>query len=183
MTKTPRLLAASLALATLFTARLTAAQTVSIYMNVPGIPGDATDAKHADWIEVEAVGQGVTNTPVPVGSGQATGKATFQPLKIVKRIDRASPLLFLNTAKGTHYPTITIQFARTTGDRPVFYEIKLTDALISSVSTTSADSELPKELVGLAFAKIEWTFTDLNADGSPRGTIKGSWDIAQNKQS
>src|SRR5262245_26281785 len=128
---TRKVLTVAATLALLYVPRVAPAQTVSIYMNIPGIPGDSNDAKHADWIEVEAVGQGVTNTLGPVVGGPVTGKASFQPLKIVKRIDRASPLLFLNTAKGTHYPTITIQFTRTTGDRPVFYEIKLSDALIS----------------------------------------------------
>jgi type VI secretion system secreted protein Hcp len=183
MTTTKRLFAASTTLALLFAARVATAQTVAIYMNIPGIPGDATDAQHKDWIEVEAAGQGLSNPLIAGPAGLVTGKATFQPVKVVKRIDRSSPLLFLGAAQGKQFPTITIQFVRTTADRPVFFEIKLTNALITSVSTTGADSDLPKELVGLAFAKIEWTFTEIGADGAPAGTVKGSWNVELNKAS
>ena len=32
------------------------------FMLVPGIPGDATDAQHPDWIDILSMSQGATST-------------------------------------------------------------------------------------------------------------------------
>src|SRR5262245_18678056 len=74
-----------------------------IFAKIGDIKGESLDDKHKDEIEVLSFSWGVTNTsPAQSGGGAGAGKATFQDLSIVHRIDKASPRLMEACATGTH---------------------------------------------------------------------------------
>ena len=66
---------------------------VSIFLRLDGIPGDATDARHADEIVVMAFSWGLSSAggSPATGTGAATGKATFDGLTVVARRARRRP--------------------------------------------------------------------------------------------
>jgi type VI secretion system secreted protein Hcp len=148
---------------------LSAAAADAIFVRVQGIDGDSTEVGHVNWIEALAFGGGVTNPESAVSAGGGTtGRPTFSDVSILKRIDRASPALFLAAAKGSHVASVDIDFVKLGGSRPTtYYKIRLSQVVISGVRTNASVSEgSTTEFVTFSFGEMECTF--IPADGSPR---------------
>lgn len=111
------------------------------FIKFDGVDGESTDKNHKQWIEVASV-SGVTQTR-EAGSGQATGRRTYEPIRFTKRIDKASPVLARAKADGKHFPKVELSI-----DGRVCV---LTNATIVSV-TTEKDSET----ISFNYEKIEW---------------------------
>ena len=73
----------------------------SYFLKLDGIPGESTDAKHKDEIELMSFAWGVTDAASPSGGGSA-GRAKFQDFHFTMLVNKASPQLFLATASGKH---------------------------------------------------------------------------------
>jgi type VI secretion system secreted protein Hcp len=144
---------------------LTGAQAASDYLlEIDGIKGESSDSKHRDSIEIESFSWGATN------SGSAAKTIIFT---LGKRIDKASPLLFLACAKGNHIPqaTLTLRKSNSSGGKSDYYQVTLSDCLISSYQTSasggSTSTPPPTEQVSFNFQKITWTYTRLDEAGEP----------------
>ena len=85
-------------------------------------------------------------------------------VKAIKNLDNAGPLLWAAAVNGQIFPEVKIEFVRTQS-AVRFYEIKLTNAFVASISTDS-DVALPKESVVLKSAQVTITFWPQRADGS-----------------
>jgi type VI secretion system secreted protein Hcp len=147
-----------------------------------GIPGESTDEQHPRSIEIFSFSLGAANSGTIGGTGGGTGKVSFSDLSLMKALDKASPLLYLQCAQGKHIPTATLYVRKTGGDKvQEYYVIKLTDVLISSVQTSGANGGgQPTESLSLNFAKIEFSYSAQKPDGSVE-QVKSGWDIALNK--
>lgn len=152
------------------------------FLKIEGIPGESTDAKHADEIVVTSFRTGFVQQPVTAsGAGGSAGKAVLQDLTLTKWLDKASPLLMLKCAQGTHLPTAVLTVRKAGEDRLEYYKITLSDVLISSISSEGTSSgDRPTESLSLNFSKIEWEYTPQKADGSADTPVKGSWDVKTN---
>jgi type VI secretion system secreted protein Hcp len=73
-------------------------------MQVNGIRGGSTEARHREWIDVTAVDLRVT----PITGGHSASVA-FQDVVVAKPIDRASPLLFRRMCDGQNLGRVTIE--------------------------------------------------------------------------
>jgi type VI secretion system secreted protein Hcp len=147
------------------------------FIKIGDIKGESLDAKHKDEIEVLSFSWGVIQGSQQGGraTGRAAGRADVQDFTIVKRLDKASPLLFAAACHGDHF-TEAIFTARKVGEVAVeFYKITMSDVLISSVRPGgSAGSEtLPLEEVSLNFGALKIEFTPQDATGKP-GTPVGA---------
>jgi type VI secretion system secreted protein Hcp len=159
------------------------------FLKIDGIPGESTDDKHKDWIEVLSYGLGIQQpaSATASSSGGATAeRANFQDFSITKALDKASPKLAQTCSDGTHIKQITLELCRAGGDKVKYMEYKLTNCILSSYhdggSSTGAEN-LPTETVAFNYGKIEWTYTQQKrADGSGGGQVAGGWDIEQNKK-
>jgi type VI secretion system secreted protein Hcp len=157
------------------------------FIKIDGIPGESTDDKHADWIEVLSYSCGVTQTAsgsASSGGGASAERADFQDFSIVKALDKASPKLALACADGTHIKEITLELCRAGGDKLKYMEYKLGDAIVSSVrpgGSAGGSETLPLEEVSFNYGKIEWTYTQQKrADGSGGGNVAAGWDLEKN---
>ena len=101
----------------------------------PDIPGESLDKAHARQVDVLAWSWGMANSgTAQLGGDAGAGKASFQNLSLTKYVDKASPKLMLNCAKGTHLPKATL-FVRKPGTPPTeCATIELTEVLVSSVA-------------------------------------------------
>jgi type VI secretion system secreted protein Hcp len=159
-------------------------------MKIATIPGESTDEKHKDWIELLSVEWGVRQARTGTGSSggaQNTGRADFENLKIVHAMDAASPKFFQACATGEHIADATIDFCRAVGDKQLFMQVKLYDLVIASVKMRADQrstevENLPEEEVEINFSKKEIVYTKTdNKTGKPVGDVKGSWDRSLNK--
>lgn len=149
---------------------LTGAHAASDYLlEIDGIKGESTDSKHKDAIEIESFSWGATN------SGSA---AKTINLALGKQLDKSSPLLFLACAKGNHIPqaTITVRKSNPSGGKSDYYQITLTDILVSSYQTSSGESgggggagttDKPVDRVSFYYMKLKMSYTRLDETGEP----------------
>ncbi len=130
-----------------------------ITLAIPGITGDVRVAGQEKTIEVLSLSNDVF---VPVsggGSGQPTGRAQFSPMIIHKRIDIASPQLFVALLNNKRFPSAVITFLRSTGGLPFtkFFTITLTNVFISNFRTDAAETNVMAgpEQINLNYARIQ----------------------------
>jgi type VI secretion system secreted protein Hcp len=153
-----------------------------IFAKIGDIKGDSTDNKHQDEVEVLSYSWGVTNTgSIGTGGGGGAGRATFQDLSIVHKIDRASPQLLQACATGQHLKEATITFRKAGKGQQDFLIIKMNDVIITGVVQSAPSSEAGSETVSLEFAKVDWEFKPQKTDGSLDAGIHFKFDIKANK--
>jgi type VI secretion system secreted protein Hcp len=158
------------------------------FLKFSTIPGEAADDKHKDWIQIVSYSFGETQ-PAKVaassGGARTAERVNMQDFKFTKVTDKTSPKLFLACANGEHIPEVKLEVCRSSGDKVKFFEIKLTNVIVSSlVNLGNSGSALgvPTEEISLNFGKIEVTYTQIDPlTGKPKGDIKAIWDLIMNK--
>jgi type VI secretion system secreted protein Hcp len=154
-----------------------------IFAKLGTINGESTDAKHKDEIEVLSFSWGVTNSgSVGGGGGGGAGRATFQDLSIVHKIDKASPLLLKACATGQHLKDATITHRKAGKGQQEYLIVKLNDVIITGVVHGGTSDDAPgSETVSLVFAKVDFEYRPQKADGSLDAGIHFKFDIKANK--
>jgi len=158
------------------------------FLKVDGIPGESTDDKHKDWIEVLSYHMGVSQPATgsrSSGGAASAERANFSDLSIVKALDKASPKLFLACAKGDHITKVTLELCRATGDKQSYMKYDLSDVIVSSVrpgGSSHGAETLPLEEVAFNYGKIEKTYTETDhGTGKAKGNVAANWDLKANK--
>ena len=160
---------------------------VDMFLNIDGVPGESTDDKHKEWIDILSYSWGVSQPgagSLSSGGARSAERADHSDFSIVKTLDKASPKLALYCSNGTHIKEIVVELCRATEDKQKYMEYKMNDVIISSVSVSGSAGEepLPLEEVTFAYGRIEWTYTETDpATGKPKGDIKAYWDLVANK--
>jgi type VI secretion system secreted protein Hcp len=159
------------------------------FLKIDSIPGESTDDKHKDWIEVLSYGFGIQQpaSATASSSGGATAeRANFQDFSITKALDKASPKLAVACADGTHIKSVILELCRAGGDKVKYMEYKLSNCIISSYhdgGSSHGAETLPVETVTFNYGKIEWNYTQQKrADGTGGGQVAAGWDLQANKK-
>ena len=158
------------------------------FLKIDGIPGESTDDKHKDWIEVLHFEFGMEQPSSATDSsagGGTTERVDVDDLTISKHLDKASPKLYELCCTGKHLKDVTFELCRAGGDKMKYLEVKMENVVISKSQTggqSTANDGFPTETVSFNFAKIKWTYTQQKrADGSGGGNVAGGWDLMANK--
>jgi type VI secretion system secreted protein Hcp len=158
------------------------------FLKIATIPGESTDDKHADWIEILSYSHGVSQPisgSVSSGGSRSAERVDHQNFSIVKTLDKASPKLALACCNGEHINEVKVELCRAGGDKTKYMEYKMSDVMVSSVRPGGASQgaeNLPLEEVTFSYGKIEWTYTETDhKTGKPKGDIKSHWDLVANK--
>ncbi len=159
------------------------------FLKIEGIPGESTDDKHKDQIEILSYSHGVrqaSSGSASTAGGRGSQRCDHEDFTIVHTLDKASPKLALFCCNGKHIPSIVMEICRATGDKQKYMEYKLTDAIVSSVrpagSSQEAEQTIPREQVSFNYGKIEWIYTATDhKTGKPAGDVKANWDLTANK--
>ena len=157
------------------------------FIKIDGIPGESTDDKHKDWIEVLSYSTGLSQTATATKSsagGASSERADFQEFSIVKALDKASPLLALQCANGTAIKSVILELCRAGGDKVKYMEYKLTNCMITSDrlgGSAQGSENLPLEEVSFDYGKIEWNYVQQKReDGAGGGNVAAGWDLQKN---
>ena len=158
---------------------------VDMFLKVDGIDGESTDEAHDKWIEVLSYSHGLSlpsSGSLSSGISRSAERSDHQDFSVVKTLDKASPKLALSCSNGKHIAEVTLVLRHDGGDKPQFMEYKMTDVIVSSVGYHgSVGTEArPVEEVTFNYAKIEWTYTELDSDGKAKGDVKTYWDVELN---
>ncbi len=147
----------------------------------PTTRANASDDKHKETIEIASWSFGSSNPSSVGSSGMSAGREASTPaiseIVVTKTQDKSSPKLAEGVSKGKTTQELKKQ---TTHNGDTYYQVKLTDVMVSSwsVSGQGSGDPVPTESLSLNFTKIEWNYTPQNAD-SP-ALLKGSWNLKEN---
>lgn len=155
------------------------------FLKIDGIPGESTDKKHKDWIEILSYSFGVSQASA--GSRSTAGAGTsqrvdFADFTVMKAIDKATNKILDAAARGAHIKTVTLELNRATGDKNKYFEVLLGDVIVSSIKLEgSSGADLPNEMVHFNFGTIKSTYTVLDhATGASKGNVPFGWNLMEN---
>jgi type VI secretion system secreted protein Hcp len=157
------------------------------FLEIDGIKGESTDAKHKEQLDIESFSWGATNAgsfSQATGVGGGTGKVNFQDLHCTKQVDKSSPLLAKACATGQHIKQALLTVRKAGGQQQEYYTVKMTDVLISSFQSggsAHAENIIPLEQFSLNFAKIEFNYAPQDAKGNLGSKVVFLYDLKQNK--
>ena len=156
----------------------------SIFARIGTIKGESRDSKHKDEIEVLSWSWGVSQSGTMAhGGGGGAGKASFHDFNFTHHVDKASPVLMGACATGEHIKEATITVRKAGKGQQEYLVIKMTDVLVTSVSTTvSAEGDTAVEAVALAFAKVDLEYKPQKPDGSLDVGVHFQFDLKANKE-
>ena len=158
----------------------------SWFLKIDGIDGESTDVSHKDEIDVLSWSWGVAHTGGGTGSGGGggAGKAAFQDFHFVARISKASPMLFLSCATGTHHKTAALSGVRSAGKSKSaeFLKYKLSDVVVTSDQHSGSEAGEPVEQFSLNYSKIEVSYTPQTATGKVGVPVQAGFDVKMNKK-
>ncbi|AGC46059.1 hypothetical protein MYSTI_04769 [Myxococcus stipitatus DSM 14675] len=162
------------------------AETVHLFLksNASDVKGESTQTSlgREGSIECLSFEQSII-TAREAGSGMATGRRQYEPLRIVKRIDKSSPLLAKALTKNEVIDGV-FKFFRPnpTGDGTTeqFYTVEIKKGRVASLKQLVPDTFIPAtsqqpplEEVTFVFHTISWTYTNGGV------THEDSWDQNQ----
>jgi type VI secretion system secreted protein Hcp len=155
-----------------------------VYVKIDGIEGESTDYRHLGWIEVlyfkTHLNQEISSTASSAG-GASAERVDFDDFVITKQLDKASPKLASACAAGTHINKIVIEICRAGTDKVKFMEYKLTNCIISKVTSGGSEKIFPAETFKINFGKIEWCYTQQERQGGgAAGSIACGWSLERN---
>lgn len=156
------------------------------FLKIDGIPGESTDDKHKDWIEIthfnHSIAQEASSTASSAG-GATAERVDLGTLDIQHLLDKASPKIYEACCTGKHIKDVTVELCRAGGDKQKYLEIKLEQVIISSVDSQGTTGEgFPNESVRFSYGKIKWTYVQQKrSDGTGGGNVSAGWDLTANK--
>jgi type VI protein secretion system component Hcp len=133
------------------------------FMLVPGIPGGSTDAGHVGWIDVSSLRQ---------AWDKAAKKQNSCEIEVVKGLDIAGPRLWAAAVMGQVFGEIRIEVMRTGEEPRKEYELRLSNAHITSILT--AGGLTFAETVTLTATGLTLFFYPQNPDGSQGAPVTTS---------
>jgi type VI secretion system secreted protein Hcp len=145
------------------------------FLKIADIPGESADTKHKGEIDVESFSFEVQQHGTQgVGTGGGAGKASFQDIHFVKKIDKSSPILLLSCASGKHIKEATLSVRKAGKDQLEYLKIKFTEVFVTSLHE-EAGPEAPTELIAFDFGRIEIEYSTQRG-----GTERAGWDVKKN---
>ncbi|HXH08250.1 MAG TPA: type VI secretion system tube protein Hcp [Alphaproteobacteria bacterium] len=159
---------------------------IDAFLKIDGIPGESTDDKHKNWIEIESYAFSVTQ-PVSVASatgGRTASRVSINDFQITKVADKSSPHLLLACCDGRHIKEVKVEVCEASQNKHTYLVYTMNDVVVSSVQpAASKGSEKPLDAVSFNFGKITWEYTPLNQDGSPGSKVGPmGWDLTKNSK-
>ena len=129
------------------------------FLKIDGIPGESTDDKHKNEIDVLSFHWGI--------SRDQRGRAQVEDFQVVKYVDAATPLLFDAVCSGQHVDDALFSVRRTGKEQQDFLKIRFEGVLVSSVTPAgTAGTDALMEQVSLDFQSAEIEYRPQRADGS-----------------
>ena len=155
---------------------------MAIYVKFDGIDGESRDAGHKGWSEILTCSwEGNLPSSGVTTKGRAKSECTFEPILLLKTVDKSTPLLFELLVTGGQ-KDVTIEFCESSGDQVPYMTIKLLAALIShfSIDGNSDDVEGSVNRIGVSYNDVELTYKDVDdSAGGGQATFVKGYNLAE----
>lgn len=156
------------------------------FMKVDGADGDANDAGHKNWIDIEPFSISASNAgSFSVGGGGNTAGADQHDLNIDAVLCKSMPEIFYKLACGDIVSEVKLQACKMSNKKQVIFStITLKNVMFTGFSTGSGASAegYPMVQYTMTYESLKKEYTPLTADGNPGATVTAGWNAATNKQ-
>ncbi len=156
---------------------------IDSFLKLGDLKGESQVKGFEGQIQVLAWSWGMSQSGTThIGAGGGAGKVSVQDLSFTYYVDSSTPALIQACCTGKHYPEATLVMRKAGGDPLPYLTIKLTDIIVTSVSTGSSAGEESQTLnVTLNFAAFEVSYQAQDNKGAKKGgAITTKYDIAKN---
>lgn len=155
---------------------------VDYFLKIDGIPGESTDSKHKNEIDLESWSWGETNAGTHAGGGGGgAGKVHMQDYQFSMRVNKASPKLFLACASGQHIKEALLTCRKAGKQQQEYLKIKFSDLLIATYQTGGSTADVvPVDQISFNFSKIEMTYAPQKPDGTLDSPVVHNYDLKGN---
>ncbi|MGD8862315.1 MAG: type VI secretion system tube protein Hcp [Myxococcales bacterium] len=164
-----------LRLLTLTTALLlgTASASADGFARFEGVDGEATERNHAKWIQIQAFSK-AAHLPAPAGgASRRRGSASFEPIRISKRLDSSSPQLEKALATGRVFPRVILELTSPgRGAGAVYYRVELRNVLVTSYQLHATGDAVPTEELTISYEEIKVSYMPTDAKGRKKGSVE-----------
>jgi type VI secretion system secreted protein Hcp len=131
------------------TGGLTMTGSENLYLQVDGVLGESLDARHKDWIEIEATSFGAARVFSAWDPHANADSAGIGEVIVLKYLDRASADLLRMSIEGRHIMQVLIEAYRPEADAKALLHLRLEDVVVSSFRHGARSSQpRPLEEVG-----------------------------------
>jgi type VI secretion system secreted protein Hcp len=143
------------------------------------IKGESQDDQHKGEIDILSWSWGMQAKP-SLGGGVATGKATINDLKVVKRVDSASTALMLALRTNEPIQKAVLTLRKAGKSQVEYLKITIEQGRVTSLAVEGGDTSGSPDLVervSFSFNKIEVEYVPQGKDGLPQGgmTFSDQW--------
>lgn len=145
------------------------AENVYLFLKASGtdIPGDSTVSSDGRENSIECLEyRDSVATPRDASSGMATGRRSYEPIKILKRLDRSTPLIFKALCNNEAIEA-TFRFFRPnpTGDGTTqhFFTVEIGQARISQIERVNPNTMQGVTATEPAYEEVSFVFGTIRA--------------------
>jgi len=169
--------------AALFETRAEAAQTCVLV--IPGVQGESTVVPGG--MDVLSFSSGLANSEGRGigGFGGAAARVRFRDFQIIKKIDKASPVLFESAATGQHYADATLTCSKTGGAAGAAGQVYLTfefkTIFVKTIDWSGPGDEGPTEQITFEYGSVKMTYRPQNSDGALGEPVSRCFDVLRNR--
>jgi type VI secretion system secreted protein Hcp len=144
------------------------------------IKGESQDGQHKGEIDVLSWSWGMQAKP-NLGGGGASGKATINDLKVVKKIDSASTALMLALRTNELIEKAVLTLRKAGKIQVEYLKITIEQGRVTALTVDAGDvtgNPDVVERVSFSFNKIEVEYVPQGKDGQPQGgmTFSDQWN-------
>jgi type VI secretion system secreted protein Hcp len=153
------------------------------FLKVANVPGESTDDKHPEWIEVLSYSWGASHSGGAHGGSGSGERVEISDFSVVKQLDKASLKLFLLCATGEPVSEVTLELSKAGGEKQKYMTYRMSDVLVVSVrpgGSGKGGDALPLEEVSFRFSKIHLEYIPIDKTGKPQIPVSVGWDMAKN---
>jgi len=156
--------------------------SVDYFLKIDGVPGESTDSKHKNEIDIESWSWGANNAGGVIGGGHGAGKVTMQDFHFSMRINKASPKLMLACATGDHIKEALLTCRRAGKEQQEYLKVKFSDLLVSTYQAGGSGGDIvPVDQISLNFTKVEIAYCSQKPDGKLDSPVVHNYDIKAQK--
>lgn len=123
------------------------------FLQIPGVPGESTDPKHQDWIELSGIGSSALPSSV----------SPVIDFGMVKSVDLSTPALNLACAAGQSFSEMRIEFEVPDRRQACLYRLELKGVVITSMVTQFDPAATQYQLVNrisLSCTSMSWSYVN-----------------------
>lgn len=161
---------------------------MSIFLKWAGIEGEVSDPSHQGWLDIDDLSWGVQRAITSAPStrkDRESANAEITDLTITRRMDKASPSLFMAACCGKGQE-LTLHLTKTGSGQgsDVFMAYTLSNALVRHyrIKARRQGQTRPLEQIIVSFEAIEAKYTPYDDDGIAEAPIAVGFDTSTNEK-